>query len=102
MDYRMEAAHVRRATSYYDEDGVSAAQTVKGFADHLLSKSSNTWRKIKVLCTGFGLCIILFVVNVIFKICEVKFAWGVGCTEVKLTFSIRGAYWNLQLSFVVL
>jgi len=44
---RMEAARVRRTTSYYEEDGVSAAQTVKGFADHLLAKSTNRWRKIK-------------------------------------------------------
>ena len=45
---RMESPHVRHMTSYYEEDGVSVAQIVKGFVDHLLAKSTNRWRKIKV------------------------------------------------------
>jgi len=44
---RMESPRVRHPTSYYEEDGVNAAETAKGFAEHLLAKSTNRWRKIK-------------------------------------------------------
>jgi len=44
---RMENPRVRQVTAYYEEDGVDAANTIKGFAENLLAKSTNRWRKIK-------------------------------------------------------
>ena len=44
----MEAPHVRHSTTHYEEDGEDAAQIVKGYAENLLAKATNRWRKIKV------------------------------------------------------
>jgi len=44
---RMENPRVRQLTAYYEEDGVDAANTIKGFVEHLLTKSTNRWRKVK-------------------------------------------------------
>ena len=52
----MENPRVRQVTAYYEEDGVDAANTIKGFAENLLAKSTNRWRKIKVRIRRTSAC----------------------------------------------